>query len=303
MSDYLENDNLIARWLSGDLTEEERRQLEASGELKKLEIGLQNMEGWSLPPVDTQQGLQKLKEARKPAKVVRLFSARKLLRVAAAVAALVICYIGWKSFSDDRIQFATAVGEKIDIILPDGSKVKLDALSSLTYSTGDWEEERTLDLSGQAYFKVEKGSTFIVNTVEGDVEVLGTQFNVEAMDGAFSVECYEGLVAVTVGQNRTELKPGSGIRKQECKLVPYTHFTNVPTWKQGYSKFKDEKLKDVINSLSRYYQVKINLPKKYANQSFTGSVPHGDLELALRTIFAPMEIPYQLLDDGTVAIP
>lgn len=302
MSDYLENDNLIARWLSGDLSEEERQQLEATGELKALETGLKNMEGWSLPPVDTEQGLQKLKQGRKPTKVIKLFSAKKLLRVAATVAVLAICYLGWRSFSDDRIQFATTVGEKIDIVLPDGSKVKLDALSSLTYSTGDWEEERTLDLDGQAYFKVERGSTFSVNTAQGSVEVLGTQFNVKAIGGLFLVECYEGLVAVTAGKDRTELKSGDGVRKQNGKLMPYNHSTDSPAWSQGYTKFKDEKLQEVVNSLSRYYQVKINLPEKYADESFTGSVPHEDLESALRTIFAPMEIPYELHEDGAVAI-
>lgn len=303
MSDYLENNNLIARWLSGDLSDEERQELGANGELKALQAGLENIEGWSLPPVDTEQGLQKLKEVRKPTKVVRLFSAKKLFRAAAAVAALAICYIGWRSFSNDRIQFATTVGEKIDITLPDGSKVKLDALSTLTYSTGDWAEERTLQLDGQAYFKVENGSTFTVNTNQGSVEVLGTQFNVQAIQQLFSVECYEGLVAVSTGESRIELEPGNGVRKENDELLPYSHSANSPAWNEGYSKFKDKKLQEVVNSLSRYYQVNINLPEKYASLSFTGTVPHTDLESALRTIFVPMEIPYELQEDGTVAIP
>ena len=73
--------------------------------------------------------------------------------------------------------------------------MKLNELSQLEYNASKWDENRSLELKGEAFFDVEKGKRFDVTTEFGNVSVLGTEFNVLSRDSIFKVSCYEGLGA------------------------------------------------------------------------------------------------------------
>ena len=77
--------------------------------------------------------------------------------------------------------------------------------SELNYNASKWGEKRELELKGEAFFDVEKGKRFDVNTELGKISVLGTEFNVLSRDSIFKVSCYEGLVQVTYGNEK--IKP------------------------------------------------------------------------------------------------
>ena len=85
---------------------------------------------------------------------------------------------------------------------------RLNAKSLLAFNKKDWKQEREVELDGEAFFKVAKGSSFNVITKSGTVTVYGTQFNVKQRDNYFEVICYEGLVGVTYNSQETKLKPG-----------------------------------------------------------------------------------------------
>ena len=74
------------------------------------------------------------------------------------------------------------------------------------------QTKRDLTLEGEAYFKVQKGQTFSVNTTDGVVKVLGTHFNVKQRNNYFEVNCYEGLVSVTYNNETVKLPPGKTFR-------------------------------------------------------------------------------------------
>jgi len=151
-----------------------------------------------------------------------------------------------------------------------------------------------LDLEGEAYFNVRKGSTFTVRTQLGNVRVLGTEFTVHSRDKLFEIRCYEGKVKVVVGTNDLNLTRGKGIRIVNDELE-HREFNDVaPGWINGEMSFKNIPLKEVINSIERQFDVKINTGTVDLEQRFTGSFTNDNLDVALRVICYAMEIEFTI---------
>ena len=115
--------------------------------------------------------------------------------------------------STNEISHTTAFGEQKIIELPDGSLVTMNSKSTIEFNPDSWESNRILNLSGEAYFKVKKGSQFTVNTTNGNVVVLGTEFNVNSSHNFFEVICYEGKVKVEKNHKDYILTPGKISKK------------------------------------------------------------------------------------------
>ena len=301
MSKQLENKEFIARWLSGDLSEEEKASVNKT-ELQDLKAVLDDIDTWSLPAVDTDQSLKALKaQLAPPAPAGKVISFRPLLRYAATIALIAAAWFIYDfTSSDGMVKLNTGLAATLQHELPDGSDVTLGAMTAVNYSSKSWEEERILDLNGQAYFDVEKGATFTVETPLGDVTVLGTQFDVQNLDDLFEVNCFEGSVAVSFNNQREVLKPGEGLVLAGGSLRRVDFEDASPKWTAGISVYEEIKLLSVIQDLKRYYKVEVSLPADRVDQGFTGSFPHNDLAQALRSIFSPLEIQYTLAADGTV---
>ncbi len=115
----------------------------------------------------------------------------------AAAASIALLFSTVYYLTGTNESFSTSFGEQLALVLPDGSEVLLNSKSTLSYKKSDWfDGKRTLELTGEGYFKVKKGSTFSVNSTNGNVSVLGTQFNVKTNPSYFEVLCYEGRVQV-----------------------------------------------------------------------------------------------------------
>ena len=97
--------------------------------------------------------------------------------------------------------------------LPDASEVEINAESSLAYSVKGWDQDRLVSLDGEAYFRVKKGKKFTVKTSLGEVEVLGTSFNVYNRGEDFRVSCLTGSVQVSSrrGDLHKVLLPGQSV--------------------------------------------------------------------------------------------
>ena len=83
---------------------------------------------------------------------------------------------------------------------------------SLKFKKNNWNNKRSLSLTGTAYFEVEKGQSFTVNTNEGNVVVLGTKFTVNTSSNFIEVQCFEGIVSVTSGKHSEKLLAGDTFR-------------------------------------------------------------------------------------------
>ena len=206
-------------------------------------------------------------------------------------------------FSSQEIDLETSYSEQKEFSLPDGSEVILNAKSEISYNENDWETNRIITLKGEAYFKVKKGSTFTVNTSNGKVEVLGTQFNVKNSGQYFNVVCYEGTVKVTNNKKEYILNPGNSIRKINGNdLEEYNSNNPFPSWTKGESSFVSVPLKYVILELEKQYNIEIDANKIDDSLIFTGSFSNKDLKLALASVFKTMNVKYMKEENGVLSL-
>ena len=203
--------------------------------------------------------------------------------------------------STKNTSYTTNLAEKITFELPDQSEVHLNANSKITFKVNNWENSRTLNLKGEAYFSVKKGSKFTVNSSLGSVQVLGTKFNVIERDHYFQVNCYEGLVSVTYKNESVKVPAGSSFKILN-ETTQFSNNTNeiMPNWLQNSSSFKSIPYSYVVKELERQYNIAIEYDVKYKNNLFTGSFIHSNLELALEAISIPLNLKYEIISDKKV---
>jgi transmembrane sensor len=160
---------------------------------------------------------------------------------------------------------STPKGGQYQLKLPDGSKIWLNAASSLKYPANLTSlNERRVELSGEAYFEIAKDHSkpFIVATNKQEVKVLGTHFNVKdyADDHSTKTTLLEGSVQVTAEVNPQPilLKPG-----QQSNLIAGTikvsevEAEDEIDWKNGDFVFKAENLKSIMRKIARWYNVEV----------------------------------------------
>lgn len=299
-------DNAIAKWLDNRLNDDDKNKLEASGELDDLKIVLDEIDTWQVQKFDVEAGLAALKEKNKTTLTPtgpKSSTARRWLSIAASIVILIsVGFFSWNYLSPKTTTIETLVAESKTIQLPCESEVNLDALSSISYNKKNWENNRTINLSGQAFFNITKGNTFKVITKNGTIDVLGTQFNVHITETKFEVYCYEGKVQVTKGSQTEILTKGQAVLTKNNELIRSNHNENAPGWKLGFSKYNHATLKTIVADLQKYYSTEIILPKKYENLQFTGKITHSDLDTALQTLFTSMEINYKLDANNKVTL-
>ena len=186
----------------------------------------------------------------------------------------------------------------------DGSEVILNSKSEITYKSKQWKKNRELFLKGEAYFKVKKGSKFTVNTNNGSVRVLGTQFNVNSKKDYFEVVCFEGKVSVsTTDKDAMVLKPNQNIRKINGNPIEkWITKVEKPSWMYGESTFRSVPVRYVITALEEHYNVKIDDSKIDDSVIYSGSFTHGNLKTALKTVFETLNMKYAVKEDDGIEL-
>lgn len=303
MKDKINNkEYFLAKWLEGKLTDHELKQLVSSKDYQlylNLRIGISNFELLEQP---LNSSLKKIKN--------RIFNKRKATTIkinykwALSIAASLAIIFGlFFLMPSTEISHSTAFGQQKVIELPDGSLVTMNSKSTIEFNPDSWQSSRILNLSGEAYFKVKKGSQFTVNTSNGDIVVLGTEFNVNTSHNFFEVICYEGKVKVEKNLKAYILTPGKIIRKfNENKLEEYLTNKNFPDWTTGESTFVSVPLEFVIKSIEKQYNLTVISDQVDITRVYTGSYTHNDLDLALASVFKTMNIKYLKKDNGIISL-
>lgn len=172
----------------------------------------------------------------------------------------------------------TPRGGQYQILLPDGSKVWLNAASSLKYPTSFATlKERAVELKGEAYFEVyrDKAKPFIVHSINQDVKVLGTHFNINAYgdEPVVKTTLIEGAVQISSALFEKILKPGqesvltaSGIQVKEVET------DQAIAWKNGEFMFSSEPITAIMRKISRWYNVDVEYEGNVNSMRFTGTV-------------------------------
>jgi transmembrane sensor len=166
----------------------------------------------------------------------------------------------------------------INMTLADGSRVWLNAGSSVTYPIVFIGKERNVTITGEAYFEIahDKTKPFKVSKGETTVEVLGTHFNVNAYDdeSEIKVTLLEGKVKTSMVNGQwSMLNPGEQAHVgNSIKVVSGVDVEQVMAWKNGRFEFKSTDIETIMREVARWYDVEI-VYNEQVNQRFNGKIP------------------------------
>jgi ferric-dicitrate binding protein FerR (iron transport regulator) len=177
---------------------------------------------------------------------------------------------------------ATPKAGQYVIQLPDGSKVWLNAASSLRFPVVFTGKSRVVEMTGEAYFEIAANARqpFKVKTGQQEIQVLGTHFNISAYadDKTVNTTLLEGSVRVTNGEETQYLNPGQQAQADNryIALVYKPDIEEVMAWKNGIFRFNESSVEAVMKQLSRWYNVEV----VYENNSrsstqFVGTIPRN----------------------------
>ena len=282
------DDTFLARWLNKDLTEQEHIAFEKTEEYKEYAKIIEKSDLFEAPIFNQEETFNKIQNKIKSQQKVRKLVLNRIYSIAASVALL----FGIFYFIGKDTVYKTSYGEQLAVVLPDGSKVQLNAKSKISFDKRDWQKgKRNVTLNGEGYFKVQKGSKFTVETELGSVSVLGTQFNVKRTQGYFDVKCFEGSVRFKDASDEIILTPGKGYQKIKGAVGKNTVFETIsPSWISGESSFVETPLAYVVKELEKQYKVSIETGSVNMNQLFTGSFSNKNRDVALKSVFIPLQI-------------
>lgn len=293
-----ENNILITKWLNNTISTDELKQFKASEDYDLYLRIMDASQKLQAPSYDVDKSFEAVLKKKNTKK-----STKKSWWKYGAAASIVFLmgFFSYNSFFGSTT-YNSDFGKQLAFELPDGSKVLLNAKSTITYNKQDWETNRLLTLEGEAFFDVEKGNQFIVQTKQGNVTVLGTEFTVNATTNFFKVACFEGKVQVddTIKKTSQFLFPNQGYQQIE-NIVTQLQFVNTqPNWLNEQSSFKSVPVKYVFKSLEKQYNLKFEYKKFNDNVLFTGSFPNNNKNNALQTVLKSVNIPYEIQENRVI---
>jgi ferric-dicitrate binding protein FerR (iron transport regulator) len=242
---------------------------------------------------------------------------RKWMQIAAIIAIVVTgtLFIQKYIFSTTGKIFTQTIevpqGQRVNLTLSDGTKVTLNSNSKLHFPSSFNRAQRTVVLDGEGYFEVahNKKQPFQVITERGEIEVLGTTFNVLAYNnsGIFETSLIEGSVKVTDKKfnQMALLKPHQKATIEGKQLVTQTFDSEDDfLWREGIYVFKNEELTTVFRKLEQYYQTRIEVKNKsLSSNKCTGKFRQKEgIEHIIRVLQKINNFEYQRNEDKDLII-
>lgn len=243
------------------------------------------------------------------------FSLRKIGYELAKIAAIVLLFWGGtklfetNSAEEDTVTYQTLfvpAGQRAELILPDSTRVWVNARSKLVYPVNFGKGTRQVELSGEAYFDVihNEQQPFIVKTSQMDIQVLGTEFNVTAYSGSsdFEVSLLRGSIELSSPRlsSSYRVKERENVRLQDNKLIinsiaDYDYFR----WKEGLICFNNESVSTIIKKLRLYYDINIDVHnQKFLESRYTGKFRSKDgIEQVLKVLQIEHKFTYTKNND------
>lgn len=298
----MDKDYLIKKWLADELSPEEAKAFEALEDAPFYKDVIDSASSFKASQFSAVADYQKLNVRLKGSdtKVKKITWIRPLMRIASVFVLGFALYYFF--FNENLTKIHTQVGEKVSVILPDNSSVKVNALSEIAYNEKRWGQKREVNLKGEAFFDVAKGAKFDVVTPKGTVSVLGTEFNVLQRGNFFEVRCFEGTVKVNTEGHEEILEQGGSFRILEGIVTIGKNMYNVPQWTKNISDFQRVAVSQVFAELERQYGVIIIYENVNIEQLFTGGFVHDSLDNALRSITEPLDLEYTILPTNKVRV-
>lgn len=172
----------------------------------------------------------------------------------------------------------TPPGRQFEVILPDGTKVWLNAASVLRYPVAFSRTGRKVRVEGEAYFEVaaDAARPFVVDVAgETEIQVLGTSFNINAYpdEKAHRTTLLQGRVRVKAAGGEGILVPGQeAVTDGRLTIHPNANLAQAVAWKNGVFDFENASLETVMRQLSRWYDVEVIYEKQVPALTFGGEM-------------------------------
>ena len=288
-------ENYLAKWLNKELTEAELAELRKMPEYASYKHIIEALDSAQAPDFDVESALADLQSRKTvpPVKVVRLNPWNRILKVAAVLVLIFGLSLIYINTLDETVTAEYA--QRSEVILPDASEIVLNSGSEIHYDKRNWANERKVSLKGEAFFKVAKGQKFTVETPDGQVTVLGTQFNVENRNGYFEVSCFEGLVRVDYQGTARELPAGTAFLVINGRIIDREGpDADAPSWLNNESSFRSTPLGYVLDEFKRQYDLEVETRNVDLKQLYTGTFSNTNINLALQSISTPSQISFKL---------
>ncbi|MDO8826369.1 FecR family protein [Methylophaga sp.] len=242
----------------------------------------------------------------------RLRQRRRLLSGMVSIAAIgFVGHFSWnkKWFPDSVMALAadyhTSVGQQRNITLADGSQIWLNTATAINVDFTA-QQRRIQLLHGEIYIETAKAPdrSFVVDTSQGRLTALGTQFNVMNHQKDIELAVYEGRVAVqTNNAQHAELQQGETARFRANQIQPkQPSITARQAWRQGLLVAEDMTLQELIAELNRYQHGYINITDEIAQLKVYGSFPLSDTNRALVMLTRVLPIQVRQVFPGWIKV-
>ncbi len=297
----MEDNYKLAEWLAGDMSEAELVAFQKTPEFEtyhKIALYSSQLEAPSFDENKLYENV--ISKNKKTVKVISMHQSWWF-----KIAAVFVLFLGLTLFYKTTIavtQYAEN-GNQTSFVLPDNSKVVLNAGSEIEYSKWNWDTHRHLQLNGEAYFRVAKGKKFEVQTNLGKVTVLGTQFNVKARKNRFDVTCYEGRVKVNYKNQQVLITKGERVSFENGKLLSTPNSNSIkPEWTSGELAFVNEKLSAILEEMERQFNCTFENKNNSNLQLFTGTLPADNLEESLQIVSSIYHLKYKKVSNHKIIL-
>lgn len=303
LSDWITNNPAISSWLEQQILSSSSV-VDIDVQMKMLNNIRQHIFNVKEKSITAQENTQKRFRINEWIKVAAML----ILPLFTAVG--MYMYMSNMTTKSSPLIITAGLGQKVDIILPDGSRVWLNSQSKLSYQPDYNQKKRILQLDGEAYFEVVKikNKAFIVKTNEYvEVEALGTKFGVKAYkdDNFISSILTKGTIKVTTSNGSSILKPNERLiyNKLTKKVVKkeVTNAVDYTSWIDGGLRFEDESLAEITKAIQRIYDVEFTFAsEKLKNMRYTGTVKNTNLESMLNVITLTSPISFLINENHIV---
>jgi transmembrane sensor len=213
--------------------------------------------------------------------------------------------------SSENIEYNTLSNPRgskvISLVLADGSKVWLNAASTLKYPIAFVGNERKVEVTGEAYFEVshDAAKPFIVTKGETSVQVLGTHFNVNGYDDetALNVTLLEGSVKVSKGNESVLISPGQQAAIADSRFTIHNNIDldEVMAWKNGLFSYKGADIETIMRQVSRWYNVDVVFDKPISEKFYAQVSRNTDVSNLLKMLEATRAVHF-VIEGRTIKV-
>ncbi|MEQ6119484.1 FecR domain-containing protein [Reichenbachiella sp. MALMAid0571] len=312
-----ESDEFWGKWLNNNPAQKDKfllaKELIQHAEFKEFTASSEVSER-VLDNILTREGTRSINSANNKKFIISWWGISRFAAVLVLAVGLYLIYSEYTVFNSDNGSSVTSVvknnppGRKSQVFLPDGSIVWLNSASSIEYLPEFSENNRVVELKGEAYFDVAKNASkpFIVISKDLSVTALGTAFNVRSFveDESMEVALIEGKVKVeNVSLTRntpTEyLEPGQFVEYNSKEKVMRKGVVDMKAkiaWKSGIIDFERASFNEVVRTIERWYGVKIQVvnENKTEEWQYSSQFDNESLENVLKSLSYTKQFKYDL---------